>query len=396
MTLAGSKDPLTTLAIAIWAAAAAIACGGRSGLGGPSDPAGRVEVSAIAAGGYASCAIDAVGGLHCWGGSGDGELGNGTFGTSPIPSAVTGLSEGVQAVSAGTYNVCAVASAGKLACWGYDGSSKSAVPASVTGLTSDTVGVATGGTTHTCALTNKGAVLCWGQNDHGQLGNGSTVGASVPVAVSGLDSGVVGIAAGNVHTCALTSAGGVWCWGGAADGQLGNGSITDSPVPIAVSGLNSGVARIVAGDLHTCALTDEGAVMCWGSNRFGQLGNGSSTSSPVPVAVSGLGSRVDGIASGSSSFHACAWAKSTIWCWGLNADGELGASGLPTGPTASSPSPVPVAGLAGGVASVTVGAYHTCALVSGRAYCWGSNASGQLGNAQVQAKSSGPVEVDGF
>jgi alpha-tubulin suppressor-like RCC1 family protein len=105
------------------------------------------------------------------------------------------------------------------------------------------------------------------------------------VAVTGLSSNVTAIAAGGSHTCALTTAGAVQCWGSNASGQLGNNSTTNSQLPVAVTGLSSDVTAIAAGQSHTCALMTSGAVQCWGDNEDGQLGNNSTTNSSVPVTV---------------------------------------------------------------------------------------------------------------
>jgi alpha-tubulin suppressor-like RCC1 family protein len=142
------------------------------------------------------------------------------------------------------------------------------------------------GNIHTCALTTGGGVWCWGAGP--QVGNGA--GRSTPVAVSGLSSGVAAISAGGGETCAVTTGGGAKCWGDNSYGGLGNGTTTSSSTPVAVSGLSSGVAAISVGTLYTCAVTTGRGVKCWGINNFGQLGNGTTTSSSTPVAVSGLSS----------------------------------------------------------------------------------------------------------
>jgi len=175
------------------------------------------------------------------------------------------------------------------------------------------------GAYHTCALSTTGAVYCWGYNYYGQLGNNSTTDSNVPVQVvgvggSGLLSGIASIAAGAVHTCAVSTTGAVYCWGRNSEGELGNNSYTESNVPVQVvgvggTGLLSGIASIAGGLFHTCALSATGAVYCWGENLYGELGNNSTMESNVPVQVAGVGG--SGLLSGIASIaagdnHTCA------------------------------------------------------------------------------------------
>ncbi len=200
-------------------------------------------------------------------------------------------------------------------------------------------------------------------------------------------TGVDAIAVGAGHAC-VTVGGRVLCWGENTWGQLGNGSTRSSAVPIEVPGLPGAVQAIAAGGEHTCAIVD-GGVWCWG--RTSSVSGAWNTPSTVPVAVAGLDRDVQAIAVGQE--HACAIVDGGVWCWGRGDYGQLG-NGVE-----STATPVQVAGLTGGVQAIALGAVHTCAIVNGGATCWGSEYYGQLGDAyggtDVWATSP-PVPVVGL
>lgn len=216
------------------------------------------------------------------------------------PEGTSAAGAGVAAVTTGDNHTCAIMTAGGVKCWGYNffgqlgngTTTNSSTPVDVSGLTSGVADVSAGDN-HTCAITTAGGLKCWGKNSLGQLGNGMTTDSSTPVNVSGLSSGVAAVTGGNYHTCAITTAGGLQCWGYNAFGALGNGTTTDSSTPVGVSGLSSSVAAVTAGAYHTCALTTAGGLKCWGYNAYGQLGNGTTASSTTPVSVSALTPPVD-------------------------------------------------------------------------------------------------------
>jgi alpha-tubulin suppressor-like RCC1 family protein len=355
-----------------------------------------LAVTQIVGGGWHTCAVTTAGGAKCWGANSSGQLGNGTMTDSSSPVDVTGLTSGVAGLSLGWQHSCALTTAGGVKCWGINdygtlgnnSTSASSVPVSVSGLASG-VSTVSAGYYHTCALTTGGAVKCWGYNANNQLGVTGILQSTVPVAVTGLSSGVGSLAAGGVHSCVRNTSGGIQCWGYNAYGELGNGTTTQSATPVWVSGLTSGVASVAVGDSHSCAVTTSGAVKCWGQNSLGQLGNNSMTDSPVPVSVIGLSSGVAQVALGDS--HSCARTTAgTATCWGFNAFGMLG-----NGSTTDSAVPVAVTGLPSAVTSISAGEWYTCAVTGtgNTAYCWGANGNGQLGSHGTKNQSA-PVVVE--
>src|SRR5258706_4030913 len=301
-------------------------------------------------------------------------VGNLTSGTTDANFAAISLE------SLGSHT-CAVTTSSGLKCWGLndygevgDGSTTNRfTPVDVSGLSSGISAVAVGGR-HTCALTTAGGVKCWGQNFYGQVGDNTTATRTTPVDVTGLTSGVTAIAAGSYHSCALTSGGGVKCWGFNANGQVGDNTTTNRLTPVDVSGLTSGVQAVSAGKTHTCALLTAGGVKCWGGKNVSPLGDGNSSQRMTPVDVTGLTSGVGAIAAGFQ--YTCARTTvNGVKCWGNNANGQLG-----DGTTTTRSTAVDVSGLTSGVAAVTAGRTHTCARTTtgGVKYC-GTTTFGQAG-----------------
>lgn len=384
-------------------------------------------VNAIEAGAGTTCGLTDMGGVECWGWNFYGSLGIGTAngpqncgGTAenPVacsitPVAVKGLGSGVSALTAGYAHACALTSAGGVECWGYntagqlgDGTNTgpqlcskyptpcSTVPVAVSGLSSGVSALGSGWDL-TCAVTSAGGVECWGDNGDGQLGDGTTTDSSTPVAVQ-LPAGVkaTAIAGGGQHMCAVTSAGGVECWGYNEWGQLGDGTDSGpqtckehscSTVPVAVQ-LPEGVTAtaIASGGYHTCVVTSSGGVDCWGRGEEGELGNGTTTESWTPVPVQ-LPQGVTVTAIAAESYHTCVLTSTgNVLCWGPNDDGQLG-DGTDTGPQSCeeepcSTVPVAVGGLESGARAITAGWEYACAVgEAGGVQCWGYDGTGGLG-----------------
>ena len=304
------------------------------------------------------------------------------------PPPLTGITQ----ITSGAMHSCALLNSGSVRCWGDNGFGQlgngttrdASVPLAVAGITNAVAIDSASTSLSTCAVLATGGVRCWGRNHHGQLGNGTTTDSTTPVAVSNI-TGATSIAAGQDHTCVALSNGEARCWGWNNRGQLGNGTTTDTLVPATVTGL-TGAAAVSAGGGHTCAALTDQSVRCWGSNAWGALGNGSSaTDSKVPVMVSGI-STATAISSGFA--HTCATLTSGgVRCWGQNIDGQLG-----DGTTTDSTTPVAVSNITNAT-SVSGGYQHSCVrLADGGASCWGYNYAGLLGDGTT-TDSTTPVTV---
>lgn len=371
-------------------------------------PAGATVYTAVSAGAQFTCSLSAGGGVQCWGRNSEGQLGDATFNQRTRPVDVFGLHSGVTAVATGGAHTCALTSGGGAKCWGYnhdgqlgDGTTTNRnTPVAVVGLSSGVAGIAAGDA-HTCALTTSGGAKCWGDNSNGQVGDGTTTDRTAPVGVSGMTSGVAALSAGQLHTCALTTGGGVKCWGYNNLGQLGDGSRTDSAEPVDVLGLQSGIAALEVGAQHSCALTLPGGVKCWGSNLAGQLGDDASGPiAPYPVDVCGddpedpCQHTLSGVAAVTAgSAHTCAaMTDGRLMCWGWDGFGQLGDGGSLSLPDERGyPREVEDVGDSGepAVLAASTGAGHTCALSAiALVKCWGWNSNGQLGDGTLESNAT--------
>jgi alpha-tubulin suppressor-like RCC1 family protein len=351
-------------------------------------------------------------GVVAWGYNGDGQLGIGTTSKSDTAVAVKDLGT-VTAVAAGGYHSLALLKNGTVMAWGFNKHGQlgndatgndGAVPATVRKL-SQVIAISAG-TFDSLALLSNGTVMAWGENVYGDLGDGTTTGSDVPVAVCAVGatapcsagdgnalSGVIAISAGGSHSLALLRNGTVVAWGENDHGELGDGTATTmgADVPVVVRGL-SAVTAISAGGNHNLALLANGAVKAWGSNDHGQLGTDSTDpSSDVVVPVKSL-KDVTAVSAGAQ--HSLALlANGTVRAWGLNNDGQLGDGTI--GKESKAARPVTTLS---GVTAISAGADYSLALLDdGTVMAWGSNEWGALGIATTQStKSDMPESVPGL
>ena len=361
---------------------------GQLGAAGPNSSYNRPVLTqgisnavSIAASGDHSLAVTADGSVYAWGYNANGELGNGgaDYNAHSNPTQVISPTDptqplmGAARVAAGANFSLALMKDGTVYAWGYDGygqlgtsltSGQSATPVQVTLASGDplaNVVAIAAGSNHALALLKDGSVYAWGRNYEGQLGNGSTSNTSTPVRVADPSdstrnlANITAIAAGGYHSLFLTASGTVYATGDNDNGQLGDGTTTRRSVPVTVTSLGPiMVTAIAAGLYHSLAVAADGTVYAWGLNNYGQLGSGTTQDSAGALQVAGL-TGVAAVAAGDYTSLALL-RDGTARAWGNNGYGQLGNNS-----TSSSSTPVAVTGLSSAVA-LAAGSYHALAL----------------------------------
>jgi alpha-tubulin suppressor-like RCC1 family protein len=359
--------------------------------GACSSSPGEQCVVAVAAGRSHSCALRRNGVVLCWGSNDFGQLGDGTMTGRPDPQPVTGLTDAI-ALSLGAEHSCALRAGGPVSCWGRNNYGQLGdatmvdrlVPTPVSSL-SDGIAL-DAGSSYTCAIRSMagGTIACWGGNFNGELGDGTTTNSAVPVAVSGFVN-VVEVSSGFGHACGRLASGGVFCFGLNSRGQFGDGTTDVHSGPV-FSGFDS-AAEVSAGGRHTCA-RQASMLLCAGYNNNGQIGDGTMTDALDPTTVTGI---TDAAEISAGYQHTCARRDTgQVVCWGANVSGQLG-----DGTMMDRASPVSVVDLDTAI-QITTGDNHTCARRTTsdgvEVVCWGLNASGQLGDGTMTTRAE-PARV---
>jgi alpha-tubulin suppressor-like RCC1 family protein len=325
-----------------------------------------------------------------------------TAGNSSLSTCSSAISVNVAAaapllgkISAGTEHTCEITPSGILKCWGRNqhnqlgnGSSLSMAFPTVIDAGSSYTQISAGGITdfisHTCGITEAGTLKCWGANTQRQLGDGTTTYRSTPTII---DSGIsyIKISAGQFHSCGITTSGTLKCWGQNAQRQLGDGSTTNRSTPTII---DSGItfSTIAAGALHSCGITTSGTLKCWGDNTNGQLGDGTTTYRSTPTIIDPGTTYITVTAGGQ---HSCGVTTAgTLKCWGDNTNGQLGDGSIIN---RSSPTVIHSGTT---YASVEADEFHTCGVTTmGSLNCWGLNTYSRLGDGTSITRKS-PTLID--
>lgn len=348
----------------------------------------------VSAGSEFSCAVTTDHRLYCWGLNTSRQLGNGLATSSNVPVQESTEASDWVSVSTGSGFACGIKTDGSRWCWGANnlgqaGDGTSTALNNPTLIPSDTAWTRiVSGELAACGVDEDDAVSCWGDGSMGQTGQpGAEAPALSPVVLG--EGPYLDIEMGQRFGCAVSADHHIACWGAASRAATGLGYTSDRNSPAAVGNAEDWQLVDVQLD-HGCGIHTTGQLECWGRNSFGQLGSGTLTSSIEPQPVEGAHTYTR-VATGRS--HSCALATdagTTVYCWGADGNGELGTGAA----VENTSSPTAIAGVTGTFVDVTAGFNHSCALLSnGQLYCWGRNASGQVGDGTTTSRQT-PVRVD--
>lgn len=369
---------------------------------------GRSTWVQVSAGDRHTCGITPTARLFCWGSDAAGQLGDGGTNTDRgAPVEVAGGRRTWVEVSAGAVHTCARTVNGDLWCWGSDfwgqlgnGGANSDVgtPVQVTGGSGPWADVSAG-YEHTCGVSRARHLWCWGKDGSGRLGDDDPVAdRTTPTEVAGAGADWRTVTAGVFHSCAIKTTGRLFCWGVDSAGQLGDGlPLAERHTPVEVVGGRTDWTMVDLGRSHTCGLQRTGALSCWGWDDAGQLGDdAANTDQSAPAPVAGGALRWTSVSVG--GYHSCAARRAAgglsdqLFCWGLDAYGALGDDAA----LADQATPVAVAGSWAVLAGVDAGEYQTCARSRlGLLSCWGLDSNGQLGDGGTNTDKPTPVPVTG-
>jgi alpha-tubulin suppressor-like RCC1 family protein len=349
-------------------------------------------ITQVAGGNTHTCAVTVVGIAHCWGLNGSGQLGTNGTNSSAVPLVAPTTNEW-GSVAAGAGHTCATATDGLIKCWGDNtagqlGGAQSPASPAVNGVSWANVSV---GASHSCALATTGAAYCWGRSDYGQVGDGGAAGVTVrstPVAVAGGQFWSSLSARGNA-TCAISKTSQAYCWGHRFPPRAGSGA--DWLITPTLAGGGLPWREISVGGEHACGITTSDELYCWGQNVSGQLGDGTAVERSGPVALGGAASSMAWRSVAAGQSHTCAIdTAGKAWCWGSNLSGQLG-DGSPADTIRKLPGAV-ASSLTW--SSIAAGQSHACAVSdAGVAWCWGANESGQGGDGTTVIIRSTPRRV---
>src|SRR5690554_1105447 len=324
-------------------------------------------VTQVSLGAAHNCAIDVNQDLYCWGDNSQQQIQNNPTPAYQTPTVV--LSD-VAFVSAGFKHTCALKSDNSVWCWGDSFASSAS---QITGIQAKSLSSGKG---FSCAHLLDDSVACWGNNSQGQLGDdGTNISSQTPVAVVGLTQ-IQALSAGVDHSCAITQGNELWCWGNNTYGQLGNGSNTSSNQPIQLSGFTA--KSISLGEQFSCAIDTSNNSWCWGINQHGQLGNNHIDTQFSPVNVSDIDTTL-ALATG-KGFSCAVLNNHTASCWGRSVN-ELGSFNVSTNMNG-----VVAKTQLSQVEKIGAGNHHYCAVLQDKTVqCWGVNNYGQLGSGGSSA-----------